>query len=79
MQKNEASSKYQYALEKMRDEELKTQQAHDAEKSQNAELQLHKVMYNSHFMMPLLSTELLNLNNVLVQFIFPTGCLCGVP
>uniref|UniRef100_A0A3B4YRY4 Dynein regulatory complex subunit 3 n=1 Tax=Seriola lalandi dorsalis TaxID=1841481 RepID=A0A3B4YRY4_SERLL len=37
-----ASSKYHYVLVKMRHEELQRQQAHAAEQSQKAELQLHK-------------------------------------
>uniref|UniRef100_A0A3B4YRV9 Dynein regulatory complex subunit 3 n=1 Tax=Seriola lalandi dorsalis TaxID=1841481 RepID=A0A3B4YRV9_SERLL len=40
--KKEASSKYHYVLVKMRHEELQRQQAHAAEQSQKAELQLHK-------------------------------------
>ncbi|XP_070837741.1 dynein regulatory complex subunit 3 [Chaetodon trifascialis] len=39
--KNEASIKYHYVLEKMRHEELRLQQADEAEQSQRAEVKLH--------------------------------------
>ncbi|KAF0032642.1 hypothetical protein F2P81_014932 [Scophthalmus maximus] len=46
--KNEAAVKYHYVMEELRHNELKTQQADDAEQSRKAELQLHTRIVELH-------------------------------
>lgn len=79
VQKNEASMKYHCVIEEMRLEEQQKQQKEDAEKSLEAELQLHKVIQKSGLIMQLLFICLFCIKlTQLLSTIF-AGCICGVP
>lgn len=79
VQKNEASMKYHCVIEEMRLEEQQKQQKEDAEKSLEAELQLHKVIQKFGLIMQLLFICLFCIKlTQLLSTIF-AGCICGVP